>query len=751
MHRTFFTTALCLLASAAFAQDAKPAGDKPAEKITYDQHVLPLLREKCGACHNANDKKGDLVLDNFGAAMRGGASGEVIRTDGDADKSYLYQVVAHQSEPFMPPNQPKLADEQLALLKKWIEGGALENAGSTSKVKKTSQVAKVEFSGERPAGPPAMPENPMLDPLVVSARGNGATALAANPWSPLIAVSGHKQVLLYHTGTLDLEAVLPFPEGQAHALRFSRNGQLLLAAGGRGAQLGKAIVFDVKTGERVAEVGSEYDLVLAADISPDQSMVALGGPKKVVRCYSIATGELIYEKTKHTDWITALEFSPDGVLLATGDRSNGLIVWEADTGREFYVLTGHTQPITDVTWAPDSNTLASSSEDAAVKFWEMQNGTQAKTFGAHGGGTTAARFARDGRLVTFGRDRQAKLWDRAGNAQRSLAAVADVGTEVVLCCETDRVFVADLTGTITVFAAKDGAKVGELTTNPPPLVTRIDEAKKTLASLEAAATDASAKLTALKKSLADRKAPADAAQKAASEAAAAVEPLVQQKAAAESVLAAKDKSFQTAEANIQSAEAARTKAIAERDAVVKAVADASAAWKSAGEAAAAAEAALSAAQQQAEANPTDAVARKAAADAAKAAAAALSALVPATQKKVDALAPLASKNDAVISAAATALFARTARDQAASEKSSAEKLVADVSSQLKAAQELAAAKKTEADKLAAAAQATEAEQKQLAALEAAAKSTGEVLAAAKAKLQRLEAARSRAPQTTAAK
>ena len=112
-----------------------------------------------------------------------------------------------------------------------------------------------------------------------------------------------------------------------------------MAGGGRGGHSGRVVLWDVKSGKRIAEVGNEYDVVLAADISPDHTQVALGGPKKIVRVYDTSTGELLYEKNKHTDWITAIEFSPDGVLLATADRSNGLVVWEAFTGREFYFLT----------------------------------------------------------------------------------------------------------------------------------------------------------------------------------------------------------------------------------------------------------------------------------------------------------------------------------------------------------------------------------------------------------------------------
>jgi hypothetical protein len=549
-------TIVFLVASStlAFAEDAPPAG----EKITYEQHILPIFREKCGTCHNANDKKGDLVLDNYAATMRGGGSGEVIKVDGDADGSTLYKVVAHLEEPFMPPNQPKLPDAQIALIKKWIEGGALENAGSKARPKKNTMVTKVEVSSQRPAGPPPMPENLSLEPLVVAPRANAVTALATNPWSPLAAVSGHKQILLYETATLDLAGVLPFPEGQAHVLKFSRNGQLLLAAGGRGAHSGKAVVFDVKTGNRVAEIGSEYDVCLAADISSDHSMVALGGPKKIVRVYSVETGELMYEKNKHTDWITAIEFSPDSVLLATADRSNGLVVWEAFTGREFYFLSGHQAMITDVSWSPDSNLLATASEDTTIKLWEMQNGGLIKNWGAHGGGVTSVDFTRDSRLVSTGRDAVGKLWDLNGAQQKAFGGLGDIGTDAVYCAETDRVLIGDLTGTVHVFQGADAAAVGKFTTNPPSLQTRIDQLAPQVSQAEAAANQAAANLAAIQKGIADRKAAAEAATKAASDVQAALDAANKAKADADAAFANamnddNKKAVETAAANVKTA------------------------------------------------------------------------------------------------------------------------------------------------------------------------------------------------------
>ena len=348
--------ALACLASSASAADAP----KARPKVNFQDNVSAIFQARCNGCHNADKAKGGLTLETYASTMQGGGSGKVVEP-GDADGSHLFGVVSHAEEPKMPPNAPKIPEAELAILKQWIEAGAPETSGSVVAMK---EKPKFEFkldpsSMGKPVGPPAMPEGISTEPFVVSRKANAIVAMAASPWAPLVAVAGHKQVLLYQSGKSRLVGVLPFPEGTIHVLKFSRNGALLLAGGGRGGQSGLAVVFDVKTGKRVFEIGKEYDVVLAADISPDHGQVALGGPSKVVRIYGTADGQLQFEMKKHTEWVTALEFSPDGVLLATGDRNNGLVVWEAQTGREYFDLRGHTGAITDVSWRLDSNVVAS--------------------------------------------------------------------------------------------------------------------------------------------------------------------------------------------------------------------------------------------------------------------------------------------------------------------------------------------------------------------------------------------------------
>src|SRR5439155_9685449 len=133
--------------------------------------------------------------------------------------------------PKMPPNSPKIPDAEIETIRLWIEGGALESSGS---VAVAAARPKFEFkldpsSMGKPVGPPAMPENLLTEPVVVSPRPGAIVAMAASPWAPLVAIGAHKQVLLYDTTNNHLAGVLPFPEGSVNVLKFSRNGALVLA------------------------------------------------------------------------------------------------------------------------------------------------------------------------------------------------------------------------------------------------------------------------------------------------------------------------------------------------------------------------------------------------------------------------------------------------------------------------------------------------------------------------------------------
>lgn len=92
----------------------------------YLRDIKPLLKRACYRCHGAAKQTSGLRLDTARAALIGGDSGEAV-VPGESAESLLYLVVSG-SEDYeqMPPEGEgeRLKPDEVALIKRWIDGGA---------------------------------------------------------------------------------------------------------------------------------------------------------------------------------------------------------------------------------------------------------------------------------------------------------------------------------------------------------------------------------------------------------------------------------------------------------------------------------------------------------------------------------------------------------------------------------------------------------------------------------------------------
>ncbi len=94
-------------------------------QVSFDRDIRPIFAERCVVCHGEKKQSGGLRLDAKAFAMRGGQNGPVI-VAGKASQSRLYQRVAAQNDDeVMPPTGKRLSETQIALIKAWIDAGAV--------------------------------------------------------------------------------------------------------------------------------------------------------------------------------------------------------------------------------------------------------------------------------------------------------------------------------------------------------------------------------------------------------------------------------------------------------------------------------------------------------------------------------------------------------------------------------------------------------------------------------------------------
>lgn len=452
----------------AVAPAAMPA-PAPAEPtvtlINYTDHILPIINDKCAGCHNPDKARGGLVLVTYNDAMNGGGSGKVI-APGSADTSRLFRLVAHLEEPHMPPMQSKLEDPKLALIKQWIDGGAPldKNAKPLAKMENKPAEAAAVASVDTDVAP--MPTDLPMGPIKKQTHPLAATAIAVSPVADLLAVGSNEQIIYYQAKTREIMGVLDYPEGRVEHLSFSKDGTWLVAAGGQAGKSGTVVVFDVESGKRVGEFDKHYDTVLAAAVSPDNGMIAVGGTNAKVRVFDAFTSAKMFEVVVHNDWINSVEFSPDGLLLATADRAGALFVWESDTGRDVHNLRAHAGAVTGLSFRADSQVLASSGKDGTVRLWNMENGTQIKQWPAHSPATLWVQFAPDGRLATCGADGFSRLWDQNGQKLREFSDQGDWIYRVAFTPDAKELIAGAFTGVLAMYEAETGKILGRLSTAP---------------------------------------------------------------------------------------------------------------------------------------------------------------------------------------------------------------------------------------------------------------------------------------------
>ena len=127
--------------------------------------LMPIFETKCISCHNADKKKGELILTGFSKIMEGGESGSIVKP-GSPMTSELFRRISlpHDHEDIMPSDGKKpLSQEHIALIEWWIELGAEANGTISTLAPDDSMKDMLTIFFGLDRSEPAIPAAPPID------------------------------------------------------------------------------------------------------------------------------------------------------------------------------------------------------------------------------------------------------------------------------------------------------------------------------------------------------------------------------------------------------------------------------------------------------------------------------------------------------------------------------------------------------------------------------------------------------------
>ncbi len=283
-------------------------------------------------------------------------------------------------------------------------------------------------------------------------------SLAATDESPVTALcysASAKQLVVGRTSRIDVFAMpklelhckLETELEQVHDLKFSRDGQFLLAVGGTPGEVGSVELWNPKNYQLIQSKTVAADVIYQADWHFDDKQACIVGADGNCRVLSIdgaIESPLSVDSAQvfsgHSKSVLSVQYL-DLTTIASMGVDQTVRIWEPDGGRLVRVLDNHVgsvlagvlQPAATHGQSSSLAVLATTSEDKTVRFWQPSVGRLLR-FARLPSVAQAICWSSEGQLLYAAcRDGQVRIIDPLkAKVERELAAELDRVYELVV-------------------------------------------------------------------------------------------------------------------------------------------------------------------------------------------------------------------------------------------------------------------------------------------------------------------------------
>ena len=214
-------------------------------------------------------------------------------------------------------------------------------------------------------------------------QGSAINSVVFLPKSTTVAVGDWDGWVRFHGPDAKANArPLKYP-ARIWSLAVSPDGSMLAVGG----DANTVKVYDLASRQHRVTLNGHNQAVKSLAFSPDGKLLVSAGGPSVILWDTTSWADLAH--IQHHPEVVCVRFSPDGKLLAIADGESDLphykllptaiILWDVATRDEVRWLRGHTNTIWALAFSPDGKTLASGSADQTVKFWDTATGELRET------------------------------------------------------------------------------------------------------------------------------------------------------------------------------------------------------------------------------------------------------------------------------------------------------------------------------------------------------------------------------------
>jgi hypothetical protein len=328
-----------------------------AAPVSFKGEIAPLLNRRCAACHNEETPKGRYRLDTFASLRKPGESDAAPLVAGKASESELYRLLV-EADPHdrMPQKADALPKEEITLIKRWIDEGAVFDGGAADRP--LVQMARETFLRAAPQK---------------YARPAPVTALVYSPDARRLLAAGYYEATLWNAETGELVRRIGGLPERITALAWHPKRNLIAVAGGTPAQWGTVALVDPTKNYAVRILCDLPETALCVAFSPDGKTLVAGAGDRTTRFFDTATGKQTRVLRQHADWVQSIAFSPDGARLVSASRDRTVRVFTADTGEIDSTYFGHeTAVLSAVFNSKGTGVFSLGVKGKAIHEWEAR-------------------------------------------------------------------------------------------------------------------------------------------------------------------------------------------------------------------------------------------------------------------------------------------------------------------------------------------------------------------------------------------